>query len=219
MPNNFEVQSTHTPESSWTATVVGPSLAAASPVTAPESRPPAVVEAAPDLGIGILTLFAFSSTAGLRPNDALMRLMARYLEGDRPLPRKASRHRRRDPEQPSGAIARAEANSRWRTSMAPHRCRLLPATPFWPPRAPEGTLSMRSASPLVRPRPVDPHWRRAPSERLLLWESAMPSWFSRAPLARLHRRRSGRRRPHQRPGPPLPAVVPAPSASAKLLAR
>ena len=42
-----------------------------------------IVEAAPDLGIGILTLFAFSSDNWRRPAaevDALMRLMARYLE-------------------------------------------------------------------------------------------------------------------------------------------
>jgi undecaprenyl diphosphate synthase len=42
-----------------------------------------VVEAAPDAGIGILTLFAFSSDNWRRPPaevDALMRLMAAYLE-------------------------------------------------------------------------------------------------------------------------------------------
>jgi len=42
-----------------------------------------VVEAAPDLGVGILTLFAFSSDNWRRPPvevDALMRLMAAYLE-------------------------------------------------------------------------------------------------------------------------------------------
>src|SRR6266567_7435770 len=44
-----------------------------------------VVEAAPDSGIGILTLFAFSSDNWRRPAmevDALMRLMAAYLENE-----------------------------------------------------------------------------------------------------------------------------------------
>jgi undecaprenyl diphosphate synthase len=43
------------------------------------------VEAAPDAGIGILTLFAFSSDNWRRPPaevDALMRLMAHYLENE-----------------------------------------------------------------------------------------------------------------------------------------
>ena len=42
-----------------------------------------IVEAAPDLGVGILTLFAFSSDNWRRPTaeiDALMRLMAVYLQ-------------------------------------------------------------------------------------------------------------------------------------------
>jgi undecaprenyl diphosphate synthase len=42
-----------------------------------------IVEAAPDAGIGILSLFAFSSDNWRRPRlevDALMRLLARYLE-------------------------------------------------------------------------------------------------------------------------------------------
>ena len=42
-----------------------------------------VVEAAPDAGVGILTLFAFSSDNWRRPAeevDALMRMMAIYLE-------------------------------------------------------------------------------------------------------------------------------------------
>src|ERR1035441_5813022 len=44
-----------------------------------------VVEAAPDAGVGILTLFAFSSDNWRRPPaevDALMRLMAAYLENE-----------------------------------------------------------------------------------------------------------------------------------------
>jgi len=44
-----------------------------------------VVEAAPDLGVGILTLFAFSSDNWRRPAvevEALMRLMAAYLENE-----------------------------------------------------------------------------------------------------------------------------------------
>jgi len=44
-----------------------------------------VVEAAPDLGVGILTLFAFSSDNWRRPPvevEALMRLMAAYLENE-----------------------------------------------------------------------------------------------------------------------------------------
>jgi undecaprenyl diphosphate synthase len=44
-----------------------------------------VVEAAPDAGIGILTLFAFSSDNWRRPQaevDALMRLMSTYLENE-----------------------------------------------------------------------------------------------------------------------------------------
>ena len=44
-----------------------------------------VVEAAPDAGVGILTLFAFSSDNWRRPAaevDALMRLMATYLENE-----------------------------------------------------------------------------------------------------------------------------------------
>src|SRR5260370_24381950 len=44
-----------------------------------------VVEAAPDTGVGILTLFAFSSDNWRRPPaevDALMRLMATYLENE-----------------------------------------------------------------------------------------------------------------------------------------
>lgn len=44
-----------------------------------------VVEAAPDAGVGILTLFAFSSDNWQRPAaevDALMRLMATYLENE-----------------------------------------------------------------------------------------------------------------------------------------
>src|ERR1035437_10174599 len=46
-----------------------------------------VVEAAPDSGVGILTLFAFSSDNWRRPpaeGDALMRLMAVYLENEPP---------------------------------------------------------------------------------------------------------------------------------------
>src|SRR3954452_6070959 len=46
-----------------------------------------VVEAAPEAGIGILTLFAFSSDNWRRPTaevDALMRLMATYLENETP---------------------------------------------------------------------------------------------------------------------------------------
>ena len=46
-----------------------------------------VVEAAPDLGIGILTLFAFSSDNWRRPPEeveALMRLMEMYLENETP---------------------------------------------------------------------------------------------------------------------------------------
>src|SRR5260370_26706079 len=46
-----------------------------------------VVEAAPDTGVGILTLFAFSSDNWQRPAaevDALMRLMATYLENETP---------------------------------------------------------------------------------------------------------------------------------------
>ncbi len=46
-----------------------------------------VVEAAPDAGVGILTLFAFSSDNWQRPAaevDALMRLMASYLENETP---------------------------------------------------------------------------------------------------------------------------------------
>jgi undecaprenyl diphosphate synthase len=46
-----------------------------------------VVEAAPDAGVGILTLFAFSSDNWQRPAaevDALMRLMATYLENETP---------------------------------------------------------------------------------------------------------------------------------------
>jgi len=46
-----------------------------------------VVEAAPDAGVGILTLFAFSSDNWQRPAaevDALMRLMAVYLENETP---------------------------------------------------------------------------------------------------------------------------------------
>ena len=42
-----------------------------------------IVEAAPDMGIGLLTLFAFSSDNWRRPPDevsALIRLMSRYLE-------------------------------------------------------------------------------------------------------------------------------------------
>src|SRR5213596_776848 len=44
-----------------------------------------VVEAAPDAGVGILTLFAFSSDNWRRPAievEALMRLMAMYLENE-----------------------------------------------------------------------------------------------------------------------------------------
>src|SRR3990172_13155809 len=44
-----------------------------------------VVEAAPDLGIGTLTLFAFSGDNWQRPAaevDALMRLFLRYLRGE-----------------------------------------------------------------------------------------------------------------------------------------
>src|ERR1700754_133531 len=46
-----------------------------------------VVEAAPELGIGILTLFAFSSDNWRRPQDeveALMRLMEIYLHEETP---------------------------------------------------------------------------------------------------------------------------------------
>jgi undecaprenyl diphosphate synthase len=46
-----------------------------------------IVEAAPESGVGILTLFAFSSDNWRRPTaevDALMRLMARYLETETP---------------------------------------------------------------------------------------------------------------------------------------
>lgn len=46
-----------------------------------------IVEAAPGLGIGILTLFAFSSDNWRRPPaevDALMRLLAHYLERETP---------------------------------------------------------------------------------------------------------------------------------------
>src|SRR5262245_20403540 len=46
-----------------------------------------IVEAAPDLGIGILTLFAFSSDNWRRPAeevDALMRLMEIYLQNETP---------------------------------------------------------------------------------------------------------------------------------------
>ena len=46
-----------------------------------------VVEAAPALGVGILTLFAFSSDNWRRPQpevDALMRLMSAYLENETP---------------------------------------------------------------------------------------------------------------------------------------
>src|SRR5947207_4686035 len=46
-----------------------------------------VVEAAPDAGVAILTLFAFSSDNWRRPAaevDALMRLMSAYLENETP---------------------------------------------------------------------------------------------------------------------------------------
>ena len=77
-----------TSPSSWTATGAGRRGAAcrARPGTAPAcSAVRRVVEAAPDVGIATLSLFAFSSDNWRRPSDevsALMSLLERYLKAE-----------------------------------------------------------------------------------------------------------------------------------------
>ncbi len=74
-----------TPPSSWTETAAGPTAEAclASPDIAPErAAVRRTIEAAPDLGISTLTLYAFSEDNWSRPArevSALMKLLGRYL--------------------------------------------------------------------------------------------------------------------------------------------
>ena len=122
-----------------------------------------VVEAAPDAGVGMLTLFAFSSDNWRRPPaevDALMRMHGGVPgRGDRRLrrtgraagshrpPRPAgarrSARRSRAPKRPPPAERGSGCGSRWTTRRA---------TPSWQPPAALKELSLRSAGERARAR-------------------------------------------------------------------
>src|ERR1039458_7970347 len=126
-----------------------------------------VVEAAPDAGVGILTLFAFSSDNWRRPPaevDALMRLMAAYLENEtaRAVARgvrlegiglrdRPGRGRHRNGPPPTAPHGRGLLGARRHPGRRPRSARTLPRC--------AGTGHGTAG------RPVDPHRRRAAAER------------------------------------------------------
>jgi undecaprenyl diphosphate synthase len=148
-----------------------------------------VVEAAPDAGISILTLFAFSSDNWRRPADevaALMRLLAEYLEKETPRCIENGVRLevigRRDRLEPAlrSAIAGTEAATGAATSGCPPRLRLRVAVDYSARdailAAARGVkeLSLDALGKALGP-PVDLLIRTGGERRLsdfLLWESA-----------------------------------------------
>ena len=140
-----------------------------------------VVEAAPDLGVGTLTLYAFSADNWRRPEAevrALMGLLRRYLrDRDRaPRPQRRAPQRHRPARPPArrhpAAIARAERETAGGTALHLRvavdysaRDAILAAAAAAAPRAISRARASRACSPasacLQRRRPPDPHRRRA----------------------------------------------------------
>jgi undecaprenyl diphosphate synthase len=151
-----------------------------------------IVEAAPELGIGVLTLFAFSSDNWRRPPaevQALMLLLARYLERETPrciangIRLEAIGRRDRLERSVRDAIARTEAatahGTRLRLRMAidySARDAILAAARDTP------SLSLNAVGEALGP-PVDLLIRTGGEQRLsdfLLWECAYAEFvFSR----------------------------------------
>jgi undecaprenyl diphosphate synthase len=195
MPNNFVIQSTlHTAiimdgNGRWALSRGMPRVAGHRAGVETVTR---IVEAAPGLGIGVLTLFAFSSDNWRRPStevQALMLLLVHYLE--RETPRciangiRLEAIGRRDRLEPSvqAAIARTEAatahGERLRLRMAidySARDAILAAVRETP------SLTMNSLGEALGP-PVDLLIRTGGEQRLsdfLLWECAYAEFvFSR----------------------------------------
>ncbi len=195
MPDNFAIQSTlHTAiimdgNGRWALARGMPRVAGHRAGVETVTR---IVEAAPALGIGVLTLFAFSADNWRRPAaevQALMLLLAHYLE--RETPRciangiRLEAIGRRDRLEPSvrAAIARTEAatahGARLRLRMAidySARDAILTAASETP------SLSLKSLGETLGP-PVDLLIRTGGEQRLsdfLLWECAYAEFvFSR----------------------------------------
>ena len=138
-----------------------------------------IVEAAPDLGITTLTLYAFSEDNWSRPErevSALMKLLGRYLmkETDRCVANGV----RLDSHRPPRPFARAVCSRCWKkpNGRPPKASACICAWPSTIPRArpfstppdragADLTEANRSPPPGPGRRPADPHQRRAAPER------------------------------------------------------